>query len=554
MSRSVQVGDLAFVRLGDQETQYTVLAIDGNNIYIGQPGVNTGSLIYYQNGIWRVYGAENIPYVVEFQAATTSPIASTSNFPSDPFVLVQILSQLSNKDLDQACQTNPDVNLVCQGDDLWIMKLQNEFKLSRSDYDENPRELYQRLYRRFDAIYIPTYHQADDASRDGDLPALKYLVSLGVLPEDGANEAAYNGKLEIVEYLASLNPPILPNQLGVDGAAEYGHLDVVQYLASLNPPILPDQDGANWAARNGQLDMVKYLASLTPPILTDQVGANYAAGNGKLEIVKFLASLNPPILPTQGGANGAARYGQLEVVQYLASFNPPIFPNQKGANWAARNGQLEVVQYLASFNPPLLPNQDGANYAAENGKLDMVQYLATLGILPNQEGAEMADENEYTDIVEYLASLNIRRLPIMNAEEVSQWFEQYLRGPDDLLVLFGMFDALSRQSWFATLESYKKDFSDEKITDDLWERLLNVRFFGTYTFNASSSGGGWVYGDDNVTKTFTLQDPTLRDIIHTYKDECAVYQELGAPVRIVDRGSNVYDLLSAFEAGHVEGG
>ena len=79
MSRSVQVGDLAFVRLGDQVVQSTVLVLDKSNIYIGQPGANTGSLIYYHNGDWRVYGAENIPYVVEFQAARASSPHVTSS-------------------------------------------------------------------------------------------------------------------------------------------------------------------------------------------------------------------------------------------------------------------------------------------------------------------------------------------------------------------------------------------------------------------------------------------------------------------------------------------
>lgn len=41
-------------------------------------------------------------------------------------------------------------------------------------------------------------------------------------------------------------------------------------MASLEPPIIPDADGANWAALKGHLDVLKWVALLQPPILPDQ--------------------------------------------------------------------------------------------------------------------------------------------------------------------------------------------------------------------------------------------------------------------------------------------
>ena len=42
-------------------------------------------------------------------------------------------------------------------------------------------------------------------------------------------------------------------------AAENGYLDILQWLAQRNPPILPDVDGANLAAENGYLDILQWL-------------------------------------------------------------------------------------------------------------------------------------------------------------------------------------------------------------------------------------------------------------------------------------------------------
>ena len=39
----------------------------------------------------------------------------------------------------------------------------------------------------------------------------------------------------------------------------YGHLEVLQWLASLSPPILPNVTGANWAAEKGHLEVLQWL-------------------------------------------------------------------------------------------------------------------------------------------------------------------------------------------------------------------------------------------------------------------------------------------------------
>ena len=145
MSRPIQVGDTAFVRLGDEETPYTVLAIDGDNIYIGQPGATAGSLIYYQNDDWRLLGAEGTPYTFRYESVEKEIPSPEMEFLSDPYLLIQILSRMSNEELKRTCQTNAYINSICQGNELWITKLQNEFGIEPLKENYDPRELYQGL-------------------------------------------------------------------------------------------------------------------------------------------------------------------------------------------------------------------------------------------------------------------------------------------------------------------------------------------------------------------------------------------------------------------------
>ena len=262
----------------------------------------------------------------------------------DGHCLVDVAARLPGEDLRQFLSVSKYLHSLAN--ELCVIKLQNNFDIQPSDYKENPRKLYQRL------LNLPkTLINAQNAAASADLPAVKYLVSIGIRPSSmGANLAADRGGLETIQYLASLSPPILPDQEGANCATSNGHLEMVQYLASLG--ILPNENGANWAAEEGHLDVVQYLAEeLTPPILPNQMGANWAAEEGHLKMVNYLVSI-------------------------------VIRPTYEGANWAAGLGKLDMVQYLATLNPPILPNQEGANYAARFERLDVVKFLATLGIYP----------------------------------------------------------------------------------------------------------------------------------------------------------------------------
>lgn len=142
----------------------------------------------------------------------------------------------------------------------------------------------------------PSQDAADAAARNGRLDMVKYLVSINIRPtEHGAGWAASEGYLEIVKFLAALTPPILPDQAGVGWTAMNGELDTLKYLVEeLNLP--PTQAGVNLTAQSGSLNTLVYLASLTPPILPEQYGATLALRAGHHDVVQYLATWG--IFPT----------------------------------------------------------------------------------------------------------------------------------------------------------------------------------------------------------------------------------------------------------------
>jgi hypothetical protein len=177
---------------------------------------------------------------------------------------------------------------------------------------------------------LPNTYGANVAAKSGHIRTLQYLASLTppVLPNrEGVNAAAECGHLNIIKFLASLTPPVHPDSQGVASACQYDNLEMVQYLVG-DLGIIPTPDGPDWAATYGRTAILQYLASVTPPVLTDEYGASSAAVNGELDTVKFLASLTPPILPHQAGVNMTADNGLSDVSEFLASLTLPILPTQ----------------------------------------------------------------------------------------------------------------------------------------------------------------------------------------------------------------------------------
>jgi hypothetical protein len=80
---------------------------------------------------------------------------------------------------------------------------------------------------------------ANEAAGRGDLDLLTSTYEkLGLLPNvDGANAAAINGRLDVIQWLAQRRPPILPDDYGRRAASMANQHHVIDWLNS-RPGIL----------------------------------------------------------------------------------------------------------------------------------------------------------------------------------------------------------------------------------------------------------------------------------------------------------------------------
>jgi len=111
-------------------------------------------------------------------------------------------------------------------------------------------------------------------------------------------------------------------------AAENGHLDLLEkFIYGLQLPggkiIKPNRNGANKSAGKGRIDSLEYLASLKTPIFADRRGANLAAKHGHLNVLLWLAGDRPTIKAL------AKKYNHLDTIEWLehhgnATFEPDI--------------------------------------------------------------------------------------------------------------------------------------------------------------------------------------------------------------------------------------
>lgn len=314
------------------------------------------------------------------------------------FSWVNIGGRLPNSDIGAFLSVNKLFHSLDHG--IWSDKLECEFGILPFDHEDHPRKLYRRL------LEIPQYFDIlCEVIDHGDLPAIKYLVSKGLLEwkdekaaakwnEFNTNIAAGNGHLKVVKYFVSLGIP--PDQWGTNIATERGHLDVVKYLVSLG--MRPTIYGAIWAAINMDTkpEMVQYLVSLG--LLPHEVGTDWEHNKSHLDHIKYFYLFG--MKPNPKAANGAAQRGYLDIVQHFASMD--ILPTQQGAYTAAIKGHVEVVKYLASIG--IFPTPNSADVACKSGHVEVVKYLVSIGIGPSQQGIDDATINGHLNMVKYLCT------------------------------------------------------------------------------------------------------------------------------------------------------
>jgi hypothetical protein len=306
MSRFVQIGDYARIKINEHEYYLVITDIKPSHIVAGDHN------IIPVGNRWMVQDYP-VKHVVGF---TMGP-----PLPTYPEITSQILLSLNYDDLMNACRINKDFNKVCQDDYFWKLKVEHDYGILTQ-------------YKPLDITYREQYGDLHDINTD-------ILIRDDIPSDYTANQAAGRGRLDILKLFASYG--IYPDENAILAVVENGHLEILKWLAETKG-LYPDQEGADFAAIHGHLKIVKWLAQ-TKGLYPDQDSINLAMGDGHLEILKWLAQTKE-YYPDQEGANNAANTGQLEALKWLAQ-TKNIYPDEEGANLAVEEKFSEVVQWLA---------------------------------------------------------------------------------------------------------------------------------------------------------------------------------------------------------------
>ncbi|KAH3835815.1 uncharacterized protein LOC127876270 [Dreissena polymorpha] len=294
------------------------------------------------------------------------------------------------------------------------------------------------------------------AALGGYLDIMKYMLERGaeleILSKENSSllhEAAFTGKLEMVQFLAQKFPNMVNRRnlrsfMPCHFAAQEGHLEVLLYLLPKQPSDFPvtkeKQTIMHIAAYNKMLPIVKYICQKFPSLmqLADSDGANplhYAARGGSTEVFDYLIEkgLDPEskthaestvlhlaaydgnhamvihicekfsklvhTLDSTGHspAHYAAGSGELPLLLNILEYG--VDPRQKAGNGAtllmkaAWNGKPEMVQYLCTSYPDLKEKKDVLgcdclHYAACGGHVHVIQYLIEEGLDPFSTSTE----------------------------------------------------------------------------------------------------------------------------------------------------------------------
>ena len=328
---------------------------------------------------------------------------------------INILAQMDDDDLISACKIDRYTNQLCQKDALWKQKISMKYP-GAIDFKDNTTNTWKDYYFRLTWID---------------------------LDQEGVNEAAINGYLDILSWIESLPDKIYPDQRGLTLSAENGHVKVLQWLAdrnihttnnhplkgsamtgkikvlkwyvSLSPPHqkYPDRSVFDDSMRLGSVNILKWIITLPPPhnIYPDQNGVDEALFNraiGSSEALEWVSNLPPPhnLLPHRNGLTTSIQTGDINMLKWAASHG--IYPSRNMISHAGRTGQFDVYIWASTLPAPHTVYIISSSAAAKKGRLDFVKWAASLPKehrrYPSQHAIEKAQELGHNDIIEWLST------------------------------------------------------------------------------------------------------------------------------------------------------
>lgn len=224
----------------------------------------------------------------------------------------------------------------------------------------------------------------------GNLMVLKNLyykyIDIHALQEDAFNSACKQNRIDILEFLISLEPTNGEIDIHINSeeflynAVEAGNLNIIKYLISLEPShgmfALQSNDD-NILSEVYDIEILKYLISLEPThgmfdihIYSEKLFRN-ACAYKTTEMVEYMISLEPThgLIDIHASDElafiNACSYGRIDIAKYLISLEPT-------------HGQINIHAAYVDFYNNLDLHPKAFTYASKYGHAQIVKFLFSL--------------------------------------------------------------------------------------------------------------------------------------------------------------------------------
>jgi len=302
-------GDIALVN----GTEYTVVSVEPDRIYISSSDTGTTSLLVLVNNQWQVAGYD-VPHIIEFFPAL--------NLSGIPELDQEILLQLNGAQLNEVCQGNEYLQSVCSDGYFWKRKVSKDFGAEVLEHKPENESFREQYFYLSSGLGTPRI-QVERGRIDG------YMVEC---------KRRHNGNPTCGDYAINF----------VGEAAANGHLDMIKWMHAQGIPMIDIRHGINPADRaigTGQLHIVEWyrLNGIMP---TGRENGTAAKGGHLNSLIWLMDNniLTIEHLQTHEGtmlANEAAEGGSVNVLEWLSRFN--VYPDKRGV----RKANDEVLRWLA---------------------------------------------------------------------------------------------------------------------------------------------------------------------------------------------------------------
>lgn len=248
-------------------------------------------------------------------------------------------------------------------------------------------------------------------TKQGNLNAVKYLISKGCHPTDSNYEISTNNTTT-----PNSNTPSNSNKNALQISVSMGHVSILEYFLSIgSDPNFEISEGENLlqcACKNGKLNVSKLLISkgCNPKQVrkSDGITLLHLAArcdletfeNSQLEefisLVQFLIQLGCDVnartkTNSQTPLHFACLSPSVSIVHQLLSSGALLdahdFEHCTPFWMACRQGRLETVKYLhsldANINASNVSGLSALSVACRNGRTSVVKFLLSVGVDPN---------------------------------------------------------------------------------------------------------------------------------------------------------------------------